>query len=133
MGGQLGSLIGQTGQSLLDWIYQLILGLPAFLVAFLFGVISIYFMGKSWHSYQAAFRKVIPQRVTSKFQEFVQGVRIRLFGFIRAQLILMFITAIIVYIGLLIIRVDGAFTLAIIVGLAELLPYLGTGTILLPW
>lgn len=133
LGGQLGSLIGQTGQSLLDWTYQLILGLPAFLVAFLFGVISIYFMGKSWHSYQAAFRKVVPLGVRKKFREFVQGVRIRLFGFIRAQVILMFITAIIVYVGLLIIRVDGAFTLAIIVGLAELLPYLGTGTILLPW
>ncbi|MCM2674448.1 sporulation integral membrane protein YtvI [Alkalicoccobacillus plakortidis] len=133
LGGQLGNLIGQTGQSLLDWTYSILLGLPAFLVAFLFGVISIYFMGKSWHSYQTAFRKVIPLSIRTKIQAFIHGIRVRLFGFIRAQVILMFITAVIVYIGLLIIRVDGAFTLSIIVGLAELLPYLGTGTILLPW
>ncbi|TSB47031.1 sporulation integral membrane protein YtvI [Alkalicoccobacillus porphyridii] len=133
LGNQLGNLISQTGQSLLDWTTGFIFGLPGFLVAFLFGVISIYFMGKSWHSYQAAFRKVIPFSIRNKIQAFIQGVRIRLVGFIRAQIILMFITAVIVYIGLLIIRVDGAFTIAIIVGLAELLPYLGTGTILIPW
>ncbi|MDQ0206047.1 sporulation integral membrane protein YtvI [Alkalicoccobacillus murimartini] len=133
LGTQLGNLVGSTGQALLDWTSRVIFGLPGFLVAFLFGVISIYFMGKSWHSYQSAFRKVIPLSVRSKIQAFIQGVRVRLLGFIRAQVILMFITAVIVFIGLLIIRVDGALTLAIIVGLAELLPYLGTGTILIPW
>lgn len=45
----------------------------------------------------------------------------------------MFVTACIVFVGLLIIRVDNAWMLAIVVGIAELLPYLGTGTILIPW
>lgn len=57
----------------------------------------------------------------------------RLFGFIRAQLILMFVTAVIVFIGLLILGVENSWMLAIVVGIAELLPYLGTGTILIPW
>lgn len=57
----------------------------------------------------------------------------RVLGFLRAQIILMAIASIVVFTGLTILRIDQAFTLALIVGVAEILPYLGSGTILIPW
>ncbi|WP_144473172.1 AI-2E family transporter, partial [Bacillus safensis] len=43
------------------------------------------------------------------------------------------ITLVIVLVGLLILRVNYAITIALILGLLDLLPYLGTGTVFVPW
>ena len=56
-----------------------------------------------------------------------------LLGFIKAQLTLISITLIIVLIGLLILRVEYAITIALITGIVDLLPYLGTGAVFVPW
>ena len=42
-------------------------------------------------------------------------------------------TTVIVLIGLLILRVPYAITIAIITGVVDLLPYLGTGAVFVPW
>lgn len=54
-------------------------------------------------------------------------------GYLRAQFIMISITAFIVLIGLLILGVESAFTYALLIGLVDLLPYLGVGTIMIPW
>jgi len=46
---------------------------------------------------------------------------------------LLFITAAIVIIGLLIMLVEYAITIGLLTGLVDLLPYLGTGTVFIPW
>ena len=56
-----------------------------------------------------------------------------LFGFLKAQLTLISITTVIILIGLLILRVDYAITIALVTGLVDILPYLGTGLIFVPW
>ena len=43
------------------------------------------------------------------------------------------ITALFVMIGLLILQVNSAFTIALMIGLVDLLPYLGVGLIMVPW
>ena len=56
-----------------------------------------------------------------------------LFGWLRAQLILMSVTFSEVLIGFLIIGIENALLLALIIALVDALPILGTGSILLPW
>ncbi|WP_438446155.1 sporulation integral membrane protein YtvI [Gorillibacterium sp. sgz5001074] len=56
-----------------------------------------------------------------------------LFGYMRAQLILISITAMFVIIGLLILRVEYAITIGLLIGFVDLLPYLGTGAAMVPW
>ena len=51
----------------------------------------------------------------------------------RAQLILVSLTALVVIIGLLVLRVDYAITIGLLTGLADLMPYLGTGAVMVPW
>ena len=48
-------------------------------------------------------------------------------------LTLVSMTTVIVLIGLLILRVPYAITIAIITGVVDLLPYLGTGAVFVPW
>ncbi len=63
----------------------------------------------------------------------VDELKKALFGFVKAQLTLISLTFGIVLIGLFILRVDYAFTIALILGILDLLPYLGAGTVLIPW
>lgn len=54
-------------------------------------------------------------------------------GFIRAQLTIMGITFIMTATGLYIIGIPYALTMALIIGLVDALPILGTGAIMVPW
>lgn len=133
VGAEIGAGLSRLAQSAGDAAAQLALSIPAFLVAFLFVLIAIYFIGKDWGRMSGGIRKALPDKIVLKMKEFYKAMWVRVFGYIKAQLILMFITGVIVFIGLLILQVDNAVLLALIIGLAEFLPYLGTGTILIPW
>ncbi|MDM5336934.1 sporulation integral membrane protein YtvI [Fictibacillus enclensis] len=54
-------------------------------------------------------------------------------GFIRAQLILSFITYVLALIGLLILDVKYAVLIALFIILVDILPILGTGSFIVPW
>ncbi|MGY4690599.1 sporulation integral membrane protein YtvI [Salibacterium sp. K-3] len=133
IGSQLGTALGQYAQRLADGLTQIVLNVPTFFVAFLFVLLAIYFIGKDWEKFTQSARNYVPSPVLSRLHSFYHALRARVFGYIQAQLILMLITGIIVFIGLSLLQVNGKILLAVIVGIAEFLPYLGTGTILLPW
>lgn len=63
-------------------------------------------------------------------KDFVVNV---LFKFARAYLIIMTVTFTEVAVGLLILRVPNALGIALITAIADILPVLGTGTIMIPW
>ena len=56
-----------------------------------------------------------------------------LFGFVRAQLILISLTTVLVIIGLLLLRAPYAIIIGLLIGLVDLMPYLGTGAVFIPW
>ncbi|WP_088036052.1 sporulation integral membrane protein YtvI [Evansella clarkii] len=133
LGTQAAVLFGELGQRVADWLTQLIIAVPAFLIAFLFIFLAFYFIGKDWDTINRKVRDSVPPEILKMFQQFKHMFKYRVFGFLRAQIILMAIASIVVFTGLSILRIDQAFTLALIVGVAEILPYLGSGTILIPW
>lgn len=75
--------------------------------------------------------------VPSDMQEHVRKIRDRLMsalgGFLLAQFKIMFIIFLILMAGLLILRNPYALFLALLIAFLDLLPILGTGTVLIPW
>lgn len=51
----------------------------------------------------------------------------------KAQLILSLLTFVLAYIGLSVLRVDFSLIMAIIIVIVDILPILGTGSVLVPW
>ncbi|MNJ43947.1 hypothetical protein D3C77_389760 [compost metagenome] len=118
---------------LLGSIVNIITSLPN--IAFIIGVILLaaFFISQHWDLYRERIKNYIPldYRATSGM---VRGdLQKAFFGYLRAQLIFIFVTASLVFIGLLILRVDSPFIYALIIGVVDFLPYLGAGTIMLPW
>jgi len=133
LGTRLADTLTQIGHGLADGLTHLFIIIPTFFLAFLFIFIAFYFIGKDWENIFKKIYAFTPAPVMEKAQAFKNILRYRVFGFIRAQFILMFIVSLIVFIGLAILRTDHALTIAMIVGIAEILPYFGSGTILIPW
>ncbi|WP_018923414.1 sporulation integral membrane protein YtvI [Salsuginibacillus kocurii] len=133
LGTQLGSVLAQIGQGIADGLTQVALAFPSFLIGFLFTLLGMYFISKDWDTLAEGMTRKLPPALIERMEAFILALRVRVLGFLRAQIILMSITTIIVFIGFLLLRVEYPFILAIIVGIAEILPYLGTGTILIPW
>ncbi|MBF0706273.1 sporulation integral membrane protein YtvI [Alkalihalobacillus hwajinpoensis] len=120
-------------QSLVEGIRSFIVSLPTILTVLVFSMLATFFISKDWYK----FINWMKLKVRTDIQESISTVYIdlrrALFGFLKAQLTLISMTAIIVLVGLFILRVDYAITIAIIIGLVDLLPYLGTGAIFVPW
>jgi len=96
-------------------------------------LMGAFFISKDFFLWEARFRRVLPNGVNNRLDQIFRDLRGALLGFLKAQLTLISLTAAIVIIGLLIMRVEYAITIGLITGLVDLLPYLGTGTVFVPW
>jgi sporulation integral membrane protein YtvI len=95
--------------------------------------LGAFFISKDYDVWNHRFRRLLPKNFSSRIDQILLDLRNALFGFVKAQLTLISLTAAIVIVGLLILRVDFAITIGLITGLVDLLPYLGTGTVFVPW
>ncbi|MBM7714811.1 sporulation integral membrane protein YtvI [Siminovitchia sp. FSL H7-0308] len=112
--------------SLVSWI-------PNAATVIIFSLLATFFISKDWDKLSTSLTKMLPEKVWHSGLRVFVDLRKALAGFVKAQLTLISITLVIVLIGLLILRVNYAITIALIAGIVDLLPYLGTGVVFVPW
>ncbi|GAB7388637.1 sporulation integral membrane protein YtvI [Bacillaceae bacterium] len=129
--------IAQAGRAL---IQSILLGIKNFLASFpnaatvfVISILAAFFISKDFYKIKARARTWLPLKVHSRIRAVVLDLQRALIGFCKAQLTLISITAVIVTVGLIILRVEYAVTIGFITGLVDLLPYLGTGAVFVPW
>ena len=136
--------IASIGQDIANYIIkilqglgQLILGfvtaLPNITLGLVVAIIAAFFIAKEWEHNRNWFSSKMPERANTAIFAVWADLRKALFGFIQAQLILISITAVFVIIGLFLLRVPYALTIGLLIGLVDLMPYLGTGAVFVPW
>lgn len=133
IGKNLTGALGDLGQSIVTGLSAFMAGLPNFAVILVFAILGTFFISKDWYKMADKVTQAIPDPVTSNIGRIYHDLKKAMLGFLRAQLTLISITGVIVFVGLLILQVDYAFTIAIITGIIDLLPYLGTGIVFVPW
>ena len=77
--------------------------------------------------------KPLSQKLLRFFRGLKHSLMSTVFLYVRAFFVLSLITLVLLYIGFLIMRVEWAFGIAVLTALVDILPILGTGTVLLPW
>lgn len=120
-------------QSILNGTSDFLLALPNLATVIIFSLLATFFISKDWYKLVFIFRKWIPKSIVERTKDIMVSLKKAFFGFLLAQLTLISITCIIVLVGLLILRVDYPITIALIIAIVDLLPYLGTGLIFIPW
>ncbi|RDI44249.1 sporulation integral membrane protein YtvI [Falsibacillus pallidus] len=132
-GQKIATSAGAFLQSFFQKLPNLISWIPGAATVIVFSALATFFISKDWDRLSMLFTKLLPHKARTSGQKVLVDLKKALFGFIRAQLTLISITSVIVLIGLLVLRVDYAITIALVSGLVDLLPYLGTGTVFIPW
>ncbi|GCD81555.1 sporulation integral membrane protein YtvI [Parageobacillus thermoglucosidasius] len=133
VGTQIATTVGQFTQRVLQNIPQLLTWLPNAATVFIFSLLATFFISKDWYRLTGMVQKILPAKAHKSGKTVFLDLKKALFGFIKAQATLISITTVIVLIGLLILGVDYAITIALIIGLVDILPYLGTGIVFVPW
>lgn len=133
MGSQITEGFKNGVQAFATGLSLILVSLPNFATGLIISILATFFISKDWYKLKERFTKITPEKALKSGGSVYTELRKALFGFIKAQFTLISITAVIVLIGLLILRIEYAITIALIIGLVDLLPYLGTGLIFIPW
>lgn len=132
----LGAIANKGTQMITDllaWLGNTLSNLPFYLTVLVFIILATFFISLDFPKLKNGLLSVIPKRMNRTLGLVITDIKKALVGFVRAQLILITITAILMLIGLLILRIPYAVTIAIAVGVVDLLPYLGVGAVMVPW
>lgn len=133
IGSNVTGALSAIGQGIVTGLTNFISALPSLFVVFVFALLGTFFISKDWYKMGGSLKSAIPDHVSNHINRVITDLKKALFGFLRAELTLISMTAAMDLIGLLILRVDYAFTIAVLTGIVDLLPYLGTGTVFVPW
>lgn len=79
------------------------------------------------------YRKIMPEFIKEKVDIFCKNTLGVVASYCLVQLKLMIVIAVILWIGFLLLKIRYAILLAFLISLLDVLPFLGTGTALIPW
>ncbi|TYQ13003.1 UNVERIFIED_CONTAM: sporulation integral membrane protein YtvI [Acetivibrio alkalicellulosi] len=127
----------QTLSELLNSIIRGILNFAAFIPqAFIFlfaAVLSTYFISTDRNRMFNYVNQNLPEKWMGKLLSIKNDIFMTLFGYIRAQLILTGVTFIQLTIGFAIIGIRHFILLSSIIGILDILPIVGPGSVMIPW
>ncbi|WP_040979776.1 sporulation integral membrane protein YtvI [Oceanobacillus jeddahense] len=120
-------------QMLLQQTASFLMMLPNSFTVFIFIILATFMISYDFHNIQNKFQKSIPAGGYALYQKITSHLKEAIIGYFRAQVILVCISAVILWIGLLILRVEHAFTIVLFAAVTDFIPYLGIGIIIIPW
>lgn len=106
---------------------------PYSVTMIIFIVIATILITNDWILLKQLASKFVPMRLKEMSKHIFVHFEKSLFGYIKAQCILIAISALITLVGLLLLDINHAFTITLIIAFVDLLPLIGTGIIFIPW
>lgn len=125
--------IQQVTRSVVDFLVHLIAIIPGMIMFILFSLIATYFISRDRREIAILWLRVIPEPWGSRILEVSRQVAGAFMAYLRAQSVLVTITTVQAIIGLHLIGSNYALTMGLLIGILDMIPVLGPGTVLLPW
>ena len=129
----LGSAVAPLTGSIINIAKRFAVSLPDVLLFFFMFLLSTFFITKDYVLIRSFFRENCPQKLRSVFHSFKTTAFSAFLTYLRAQLIMMSITFMIVSVALWIIDAEYPFAMGALIGIVDALPFFGTAIIILPW
>ncbi|AHF06505.1 sporulation integral membrane protein YtvI [Desulfitobacterium metallireducens] len=119
--------------SLGAYTFNLTAAIPNFFIVMIIFFISLYMMSLDLKKIKSKFFSFFKDTSKPKVEVVLSDLRNATVGFLQAQVILSTITYLVSLSGLLILGVRYAMALALLIVIVDILPILGTGSVLVPW
>lgn len=133
VGTTIGTTAGNFIQDFFGKIPNILSWFPNAATVLIFSLLGTFFISKDWYRLSKLGTRFLPARAKSSSKTVFADLKKALFGFVKAQATLISLTTVIILIGLLILRIDYAITIALVTGIVDIVPYLGTGAVFVPW
>ncbi|TYR79067.1 sporulation integral membrane protein YtvI [Priestia megaterium] len=106
---------------------------PGFLLEFLIYLVALVFISLELPMIKEKIKSFLTEETKYKVKVVMSQLMHAGIGFIKAQIILSFLTFIMAYVGLWLLDVPYIALLSLLIVIVDILPILGTGSVLVPW
>ena len=129
--------LGQSSLSLLSTFVgtasDVLSSITHMLTIFVFIVIASFIMTKDFEKLTSIVQSFIPKKALTKLGQIKQLLKKSVFGLMKAQIFITFISTTIVFIGFIIFQVNNMFMTTLIIFFIDFIPYVGIGAVFIPW
>ena len=108
-------------------------GIPNALVNVIVTILSSYFFIAEQDKIVEFWKKHLPESVKGYGRYLKNDIKKLIGGYFLAQFRIMFVVAVILVVGFLVLGIKYAFLIGVLVAILDFLPLFGTGTVLIPW
>lgn len=133
IGDITGQAVGKISQFTVDKAGTFARNIPGILISIIFSILSAYFFIADRDRILEFGRNHTPQIIQEKWRMMAESFKMVFGGYFKAQFKIMAVIGVILFIGMLVLKVRFAILVAILVAFLDMLPFLGTGTVLIPW
>ncbi|MEK8126391.1 AI-2E family transporter [Paenibacillus filicis] len=114
-------------------LFGMLTSVSTFVVNFVIGIILAYFLSIEIQSWRRIASEKTPKTFKKAFQFLRENVLFGIVTYIKAQAKLISITFLVIFVALLALRVNNAFSIALLSAIFDVLPLLGVSTLFIPW
>jgi sporulation integral membrane protein YtvI len=129
----IGNVLSSVAARLPELAASLFSALPSVLLFLVVSVVACFYFCTDGVQITRTFFSFLPQKWQQKLPQTGRSVRDILHKYVKAYGILLALTFALLLVGFWTLRIEYAFLLAFLIALADLLPVIGVGTVLIPW
>ena len=133
IGSITGEAVSRLSHFTVDKASSLAKNIPGILISIIFSILSAYFFIADRDRILEFGRANTPQIIQQKWRMFTDSLKKVFGGYFKAQLKIMVIIWVILFVGMLVLHVPFGAFVALLVAFLDMLPIFGTGTVLIPW
>lgn len=125
--------LSNWGKTFLGYLITMLSSFSTFIGNFAVAIILAFFLSVEIDMWRALTKRKAPKTIKKAYMFLKDHVLSSIGSYLKAQLILISITFVLVYVGLLIVGTGNALTIALVSAFFDLLPLLGIPVIFIPW
>ena len=133
LGSYISSALNGLSRPTVNAVGNLARNIPSVIVSTIMCLLSSYFFVAEKENVHAFFRRHVPEEIRKKFRIMSSGLTGAVGGYFVAQFRIEVVIYFILFIGLLILRVEYSFLIAFLIAVLDFLPVFGAGAVLWPW
>ena len=141
---QIYAVVAKAADNIRDFVINLSSGMlntiadttkriPFFFISFIFTILASIFISMDYTGITEFLKKQLPANARLLLSDTKKHIGKTIVGYLKAYSIILIITFTELSIGLSILRIENAIGIASIIAIADILPVIGTGGILIPW
>lgn len=129
----ISNFVGDIGTPTMNAVGNFAKNLPTVIIGIIMTVLSAYFFIAEKDYIQDCARQYIPKSVREKWNIIMGSMKTAIGGYFKAQFKIECWIYLLLLIGLLFLKINYAFLIAFGIAILDLLPFFGTGTVMVPW